>query len=76
MKTLAKTSFVNILATLFNSYIQLGHTPRVWNDSIVCLIVKDYTRPKDADNIRPITLVGMFRKVFKRLLLRRFDTIG
>jgi hypothetical protein len=43
---------------------------------MVCLIVKDHTRPKDADNVRPITLIGMFRKVFERLLLRRFDTTG
>jgi hypothetical protein len=76
MKTLAETSFVDVLAALFNSCIRLGRTPRVWNDSMVCLIVKDHTRPKDADNVRPITLIGMFRKVFERLLLRRFDTAG
>jgi hypothetical protein len=76
MKTLAETSFVDVLAALFNSCIRLGRTPQVWNDSMVCLIVKDHTRPKDADNVRPITLIGMFRKVFERLLLRRFDTTG
>jgi hypothetical protein len=76
METLAETSFVDVLAALFNSYIRLGRIPQVWNDSMVCLIVKDYTRPKDADNVRPITLIGMFRKVFERLLLRRFNTIG
>ena len=76
MKTLAETSFVDVLAALFNSCIRLGHTPRVWNDSMVCLIVKDHTRPKDTDNVRPITLIGIFRKVFKRLLLCRFDTTG
>ena len=76
IKTLAETSFVNVLAALFNSCIRLGRTPWVWNDSIVCLIVKYHTRPKDADNVRPITLIGMFRKVFEHLLLRRFDTTG
>jgi hypothetical protein len=76
LKTLAETSFVDVLAVLFNSCIRLGRTPRVWNDSTVCLIVKDHTRPKNADNVRPITLIGMFRKVFERLLLRRFDTTG
>jgi hypothetical protein len=76
MKTLAETSFVDVLAALFNSCIRLGRTPQVWNDSMVCLIVKDHTRPKDADNVRPITLISMFRKVFERLLLRRFDTTG
>jgi hypothetical protein len=65
-----------MLAALFNSCIRLGRTPRSWNDSIVCLIIKDRTRPKDADNVRPITLIGMFRKIFERLLLRRFDATG
>jgi len=61
---------------LYNSCIRYAKTPRVWNDTMVCLIVKDHTRPKDADNVRPITLIGMFRKVFERLLLRRFDAGG
>jgi hypothetical protein len=43
IKTLAETSFVDVLAALFNSCIRLGYTPRVWNDSMVCLIVKDHT---------------------------------
>ena len=76
MQTLASTSFVHVLAALYNSCIRYAKTPRVWNDTMVCLIVKDHTRPKDADNVRPITLIGMFRKVFERLLLRRFDAGG
>jgi len=43
---------------------------------MVCLIVKDHTWPKDADNVRPITLIGMFCKVFERLLLCCFDAGG
>jgi hypothetical protein len=76
MQTLASTSFVHVLAALYNSCIKHGKTPRAWNDNMVCLIVKDHTRPKDADNVRPITLIGMLRKVFERLLLRRFDAGG
>lgn len=76
MQVLGSTSFVHVLAALYNSCIKYGRTPRVWNDTMVCLIVKDHARPKDADNVRPITLIGMFRKVFERLLLRRFDTGG
>jgi hypothetical protein len=76
MQALISTSFVNVLAALYNSCIRCARTPRVWNDTMVCLIVKDRTRPKDADNVRPITLIGMFRKIFERLLLRRFDSGG
>lgn len=76
MKTLSSTSFVHVLVAFYNSCIKYARTPRVWNDTMVCLIVKDNARPKDADNVRPITLIGMFRKVFERLLLRRFDAAG
>lgn len=76
MQALSSTSFVHVLAALYNSCIRHGRTPRAWNDTMVCLIVKDHARPKDADNVRPITLIGMFRKVFERLLLRRFDAAG
>jgi len=40
------------------------------------LLIKDTTKPRDANNLRPITLIYMFRKVFKRLLLSRFDYDG
>jgi hypothetical protein len=76
MQTLASTSFVHVLAALYNSCIKYARTPCAWNDTMVCLIVKDHTRPKDADNVRPITLIGMFRKVFERSLLHRFDAGG
>jgi hypothetical protein len=76
MQTLASTSFVHVLAALYNSCIRYAKTPCAWNDTMVCLIVKDHTRPKDADNVRPITLIGMFRKVLERLLLCRFDAAG
>ncbi|KAK2979211.1 hypothetical protein RJ640_003141 [Escallonia rubra] len=76
MKSLATTSFVQALAVLYNSCIRRGKTPRSWNETVVCLIIKDPHRRKDADNVRPISLIVMFRKVFERLLLRRFDANG
>lgn len=76
MKALSSTSFAHVLVALYNSCIKHARTPRVWNDTMVCLITKDNTRPRDADNVRPITLIGMFRKVFEHLLLRRFDAAG
>lgn len=76
MQALSSTSFVHVLAALYNSCIKYARTPRAWNDTMVCLLAKDHNRPKDADNVRPITLICMFRKVFERLLLRRFDTNG
>ncbi|KAM0701557.1 hypothetical protein Q7P35_010465, partial [Cladosporium inversicolor] len=43
------------------------------NDTLIHLLVKDVSLPKDADNVQPITLVSIIRKVFERLLLMRFD---
>lgn len=63
MRSLSSTSSVPVLAALCNSCIEYGKTPRAWNDTTVCLIVKKRDRPKDADNVRPIALIGMFRKV-------------
>jgi len=40
------------------------------------LLIKDTAKPRDANNLRPITLIYMFRKVFERLLLSRFDYDG
>jgi hypothetical protein len=76
MQVLTSTSFVHALAALYNSCLEHARTPHAWNETMVCLIVKDKTRRKDADNVQPITLIGMFRKVFECLLLRRFDTNG
>jgi hypothetical protein len=76
MQALISTSVVNVLTALYNSCIRYARISRVWNGTMVCLIVKDHTRLKDADDVRPITLIGMFRKVFERLLLRRFDSGG
>jgi hypothetical protein len=39
MQALTLTPFVNVLAALYNSCIRYTRTPRVWNDTIVCVIV-------------------------------------
>ncbi|SMR43420.1 unnamed protein product [Zymoseptoria tritici ST99CH_3D1] len=44
MKTLATTSFLQILAALYNSCLRNSKTPRSWNETVVCLVVKDKTR--------------------------------
>lgn len=73
IRLISATTFVHALAALYNSCIKYGRTPRVWNDTMVCLIVKYHAQREDADNFRPITLINIFRKVFERLLLRRYS---
>jgi hypothetical protein len=41
------------------------------------MVTKDVNRARDADNVRPITLICMHRKLFERLLLvHSFDSTG
>jgi len=51
-------------------------TPTVWNQADIYMLAKDVGKRRDANNVRPITLICMFRKIFERLLLRRFDAPG
>ena len=68
--------FIDHLHRLYNLCLSSGRTPPRWNQTDVHLLIKKADRPKDADNLRPITLICMFRKVFERLLLKRFDLSG
>ncbi|KAK5110985.1 hypothetical protein LTR85_012295 [Meristemomyces frigidus] len=62
-----------MLAHLYNACLESGRTLAVWNATEIHLLVKDATQPKTTANMRPITLICMFRKIFETLLLRRFD---
>lgn len=66
--------FTILLTRLYNLCLQSGRTPLAWNHTEIHLLMKDLQRPKDADNLRPITLICIIRKIFERLLLSRFDT--
>ena len=59
------------LQELFNQCLIQGHTPRAWNKSDIYLLTKDPGKRRDARNLRPISIIGIFRKVFERLLLLR-----
>jgi len=73
LQTLLNTSFPRVLTRLYRRCVEVGDTPRTWNQTEIHLLVKDPTKRKDGSNLRPITLITMFRKVFERLLLQRFD---
>ena len=54
-----------------------GTTPRAWNLTDIHLLTKDVNKSRDVDNVRPITLIGMHRKIFERLVLvHHFDRAG
>lgn len=76
LKAFVRTGFMPLLANLFVLCMKTGHTPKVWNRSEIHLLSKDPKKRRDANNLRPITIICMFRKIFERLLLQTFDERG
>jgi len=74
LKALAGTVFVGWLYRLYNRCLAEGRTPQAWNDSEIHLLSKDPDRPRDADNLRPISIIYVFHKVLERLLLVRHQS--
>jgi hypothetical protein len=73
LKAVTDTPIITQLHQLFQLCIKQGRTPQAWNRSEIHLLSKDTTRPRDANNLRPISLICMFRKLFERLVLVRWD---
>jgi len=76
LKALVDSTFLDLLHFLYGRCLAIGRTPNAWNETDIYMLAKNVDKRRDAENIRPITLICMFRKVFERLLLRRFDEAG
>jgi len=76
VKTLLETPLLDLLCRLYNLCLTSRVTPRAWNETSIHLLPKGKDLPKDVHNLRPITLICIFRKIFERLLLSRFDGQG
>ena len=75
--TMSKSEmFIDILLKLFNCCLLTGRMPRGWHSTVVHLISKGVEKPRDANNLRPITLSRMTRRLFERMVLHRFDPEG
>ena len=70
------TPFIQRLQQLFQRCLETEQTPQAWNRSEICLLIKDPQKARDANNLRPITLIVVFRKLFEKLLLQRLETTG
>ena len=69
LKTLQDTGLILLLTDLFWRCAQQGKTPRSWNRTDIFLLTKEISQPRDADNVRPISIIAIFHKIFERLLL-------
>jgi hypothetical protein len=76
LKAFIDTEFIPLLESLFVLCARTGQTPKAWNRSTIHLLSKDVGKRRDANNLRPITIICMFRKIFERLLLQTFDESG
>lgn len=73
LKAVTETTVIRWLTQLYNQCLAQGTTPPAWNQSEIHLLSKDPSKPRDADNLRPISIICIFRKIFERLLLLRFQ---
>jgi hypothetical protein len=69
LKVVQETPIMTWLQQLYNRCCREGVTPEAWNESEIYLLTKDPTKRRDAKNVRPISIICIFRKVFERLLL-------
>jgi hypothetical protein len=71
LKSALATPLIDWLLVLYNTCRRRMQTPLAWNQSEIYLLDKDPDpdKPRDADNLRPISIICIFRKVFERLLL-------
>jgi hypothetical protein len=76
LKALIDTEFIPLLESLFVLCARTGQTPKAWNRSTIHLLSKDVGKRRDANNLRPITIIYMFWKIFERLFLQTFDESG
>lgn len=73
VRILVQTLAIRALQHLYQRCLETRTTPQGWNQTDIHLITKDSKLPRTLKNVRPITLITMFRKVFERLLLKRCE---
>jgi len=66
-------AFLQVIQQLFELCATLGKTPGDWNEFLINLIPKDESNPV-VDKTRPIAMSQIVRRVFERLLLKRWES--
>ena len=73
-------SFFHHLAKLFTSSIQLGYIPTAWKVATLRILLKPDKLPSLTTSYRPISLISLIMKLFKRVIEQRLrshlETIG
>ena len=69
-------TFPDHLYQLYYACLCCGKTPNRWNQAIIYPLCKDSKKPYTATNSRPISLLGLFRKLFECLILAIVSSSG
>jgi hypothetical protein len=64
--------FVEAITDLFHMYAATGLVPSHWSDCNLHLLVKDSKKPATVSNTRPIALSPVIRRIFEKLVLRKW----
>jgi hypothetical protein len=63
---------IKYLTQIFNAVLLTGYFPAQWKVAQIILILKPGKPPDELKSYRPISLLSIVSKVFKKLLLKRF----
>lgn len=67
IKVLLQSSYPAVLCRLFNLCLSTGSSTLSWDSTNIHMVTKDPGKPRDADNVRPITLIYAPKIVRKTL---------
>jgi hypothetical protein len=62
--------FSDLIAELFNIFLEFSNTPSIWNISRIHLLMKDKDVPF-VSNSRPISLTITLRRIFEKIILKK-----
>ena len=74
LKNLPRKAIVK-LTTLINAAFRLRYVPRLWKVAEVIMIPKPGKPPHEVGSYRPISLLPVISKLFKKLLLKRIKPL-
>jgi hypothetical protein len=74
VKNLPKKTII-LLTYIYNGTLRLAYFPTQWELSVIIIIPKSWKPPESPASYRPISLLPLFSKVLKKLILNRINPI-
>ena len=71
LKKAIGTGFYKVLARALTISLKLGFIPYVWKVAVLCMLIKPDKPPSRTTSYRPISLLSVIVKLFKRVIEKR-----